>query len=210
MASQYDIQSYQPLTNRQKKLLDNLLSGTSVKDMDVSRSPLYKGGLGYLQNLLSGDPEAFEDFEAPYMQQYQQEILPQIAERFAGMGAQSSSAFNQSLSRSAQDLSTQLASLRSGLQMQSLPLALQYSMAPGESAYRRAALGLGTKGREFMGVPQQPSFGSSLGGSLAKGLGYGIGSMFGGPVGGGLGGMLGGLFGGGGGGGSSKYEQIFF
>jgi len=80
-------------------------------------------GLEYLQQILSGDPEAFAAFEAPIKQQFEQEVIPGISERFAGMGtggAQDSSAFQQTLGRAGKELSTQLGALRAGLKNQAL------------------------------------------------------------------------------------------
>src|SRR6516165_1895689 len=46
----------------------------------------------YNANLLGPNREqAFQQFSEPYLQQFQEQMLPQIAERFAGMGALSSS-----------------------------------------------------------------------------------------------------------------------
>ena len=52
------------------------------------------------------------------MQQFQEQILPQIAERFAGAGALSSSGFGQSVGGAASGLQAQLAQLFSQLQGQ--------------------------------------------------------------------------------------------
>jgi hypothetical protein len=69
------------------------------------------------KNLLNG-PDAFNNFAAPYLQQFQEQILPQIAERFAGGGALSSSGFGQALSSGASSLQANLAQLFSELQGQ--------------------------------------------------------------------------------------------
>ena len=78
------------------------------------------GGLNaanqYDQSLLSGN--GFEQFSAPYLQQFQEQIMPQIAERFAGGGALSSSGFGQALGGAATGLQSQLAQLFSQLQGQ--------------------------------------------------------------------------------------------
>lgn len=69
----------------------------------------------YLQQLLSGDPSASEAFAAPYMRQFNEQIVPGIAERFAGAGALSSSGFQQALGQAGAGLAENLASLREGL-----------------------------------------------------------------------------------------------
>lgn len=111
----------------------NTLQGLS-QGGGLNQNPLYQQGNSFLMNLLSGDPEAFKSFEAPFMQQFEQQTLPTIAERFAGMGtgagASSSSGLFNSLAQAGKSLSTDLAGLRSGLQMQALPQSLQYSQQP--------------------------------------------------------------------------------
>jgi hypothetical protein len=72
----------------------------------------------YDQNLLGNGPEAFNQFAQPYNQQFEQKILPGIAERFAGAGALSSSGFGQALGGAASDFQSQLAQLFSQLQGQ--------------------------------------------------------------------------------------------
>jgi hypothetical protein len=74
----------------------------------------------YDQGLLGQGPEAFNNFSAPYLQEFEQQILPQIAERFAGMGALSSSGFGQALGGSASNLQAKLAQLFSELQAQAV------------------------------------------------------------------------------------------
>ncbi len=72
----------------------------------------------YDQGLLQQGPDAFNQFSAPYMQQFEEQILPQIAERFAGQGALSSSGFGQSLGGAASGFQANLAQLFSQLQAQ--------------------------------------------------------------------------------------------
>jgi hypothetical protein len=70
----------------------------------------------YDQSLLSG--QGYDQFSSPYLQQFQEQVLPQIAERFAGQGALSSSGFGQTLGGAASGLQSQLAQLFSQLQGQ--------------------------------------------------------------------------------------------
>jgi len=86
------------------------------------------GGLNqanqYDQGLLGGGPGqggqqgAYEQFSNPYIQQFNEQVLPGIAERFAGNGALSSSGFGQALGGAASGLQSQLAQLFSQLQGQ--------------------------------------------------------------------------------------------
>jgi hypothetical protein len=100
----------------------------------LDRNRGYRKGSNFLSELLSGGDQAFQNFEAPYMQNYEENILPDIANRFAGMGTGnsglSSSGFQQTLAQSGRGLQRDLAQMRSGLQMQALPQALQYAQQP--------------------------------------------------------------------------------
>lgn len=136
----------------------------------ITNDPLYQSGSNFLQQLLGGGPNAFADFEAPYLQQFNQQIVPGIAERFAGVGAGSSSGLNQALSSAASGLQNQLAGLHGQLKMQALPQALQYAQQP----YSNLATGMGFNPYEFM---EQPG-GAGLLHHLAQGLGQGVGGGF--------------------------------
>ncbi len=78
--------------------------------------------LDYYKNILSGQGgEDFESFADPFRKQFEQETVPMLAERFAGLGgtgmggALSSSGFGQQLSMAGSNLNSQLAQLFAGL-----------------------------------------------------------------------------------------------
>lgn len=150
------------ISPEQQQLLNQLLSGIG--------GPL-GAGFGNLQQLLSGDPEAFEAFQAPARTAFEQQTVPGIAERFTGAGAQSSSAFGQTLGQAGANLEEQLSAQRAGLQSQAM-----------QQLQGLLGTGLGTK--PFGYETSQPTQGF-LGG-LAPGIGMGIG---GGAM-GGMGGLM--------------------
>ena len=160
------------------------------KGFDIKQEPLYGQGAAYLQNMLSQNPQAYKDFEKPYMEQFNQEIAPGIANRFAGEENLNSSAFNNSMAQASRSLSERLAALRSGLQMQALPQALNFAQAPMQNKMSQTQTLLGSQPFSYFqpGQPaqQQPSAWSNFIGGLAPGAGYGmVQSMFGGGGGGG-------------------------
>lgn len=118
----------------------------------------------YLSQLLSGSPEAMQAFEAPYMRKFQEEIVPGLAERFAGQGALSSSGFQQSLGQAGAGLTENLAALREGLRSQ--------AAGQGMGAIQDL-LGLQTQGL----VPKKKSFLEQLLLGLSGGVGQGIGML---------------------------------
>jgi len=71
----------------------------------------------YWRDLLSNNPEAFAAFEAPEQRKFQEQIIPDLAEQFAGMGSGglSSSGFRNAAVGAGTDLSERLAAMRAGL-----------------------------------------------------------------------------------------------
>lgn len=72
----------------------------------------------YYQNLLQPGNQSYQNFAQPFMNQFNEQTLPQIAERFAGAGALSSSGFGQALGGAASGLQSNLAQLFATLQNQ--------------------------------------------------------------------------------------------
>ena len=141
------------------------------------------GGLNqanqYDQSLLGQGPEALNQFSQPYLQQFQEQILPMIAERFAGGGALSSSGFGQAVGGAGAGLQAKLAELFSQLQ--------------GQAAGRQQGQfqGLSSLGLGYQPFQYQQKQGSA--GAIGPLLG-GIGTAIGGPIGGALGGGIASLF----------------
>lgn len=73
--------------------------------------------------------ESFETFAAPYKREFEEQTIPGISERFAGLGGLSSSGFTQSLGQAGAGLNEKLAALQQGLKSQKfsqlLPFAFQ-------------------------------------------------------------------------------------
>jgi hypothetical protein len=137
----------------------------------IEGNPLYGQGQSYLQNLLSGNPEAFANFERPYMENFEQNVIPSISHSFAssgtGAGGLNSSGYQNSVAQAGRGLQSDLAQLRSGLQTQALPQALAYAQQP----YTNKAAGIDLAGKYSGYRPGTPGFG----GAFAQGAGTGLG-----------------------------------
>ncbi len=154
----------------------------------------------YHQNILQPGQEGFNNFAEPYMQNFQEQVLPGIAERFAGAGALSSSGFGQALGGAASGLQGQLAQLFSQLQQQSAQAQTgQFNQ-------------LSQQGLNYQPFAYQQKQGSA---GIMGPLATGIGTALGGPIGGALAGGISSLFKpqGGQGGGQSPltgmYDSLF-
>ncbi len=77
-----------------------------------------ESAMANLQQYLDPNSQAYKDFEAPYLTEFNEQTLPGIAEQFAGGaggGALSSSAFGQALGGAASQYKSNLAGLKSQL-----------------------------------------------------------------------------------------------
>ena len=96
--------------------------------------PNYQGGSDWLRRLYSNDPELMKQFEQPYMNNFNENIAPSIANRFAGMGTGasglSSSGFQQTLAQAGRGLQGDLANMRANMQSGNLNQNLQYAQQP--------------------------------------------------------------------------------
>lgn len=134
------------------------------------------GFLDYFSNLLGGEGGQgdFESFAEPYRQQFQNETIPMLAERFAGAGggmggALSSSGFGQSLSSAGSNFNAQLAQLYAGLRQN----------AAGQMA-GLAGTALGAQPYAFSQTQGSPGLLSTGLGAFMGGAGKALGARFGG------------------------------
>jgi hypothetical protein len=131
------------------------------------------GAYGQSQDWLSGlyGPNAFKNFSQPYNQQFEQQVLPGIAERFAGFGANSgalsSSGFGQALAGGASDFQSKLAQLFSQLQMQA-------SGQIGQQFNQLANTGLNYQPFAYYERPGMQSMGMQFMNALAGAAGGGM------------------------------------
>jgi hypothetical protein len=174
MGTKGKFEQFQTLTPQQKQLFSQLIGGLGGQTGQ---------GMDLLSMLMGGDQQFLEQMQAPALRQFNEQIIPGIAERFtgAGAGAQGSSAFTQALGGAGADLTERLAGQRAGMGMQAQQSGLQGLL-------------------HMLGLAQQPQFGTAyqpgqqgaLGG-LFGGLGQGLGMMGGGAL-GGIGSLFGSLF----------------
>lgn len=138
--------------------------------MDVLSGQESSGAFGdvasYYRDLLDPSSQAYERFAAPELRRFQEELVPDLAERFANMGsggALSGSGFRNALTREASSLSERLAAMRAGLQQQG---------AAGLSGLASTGLGMST----FQPVLSRGSEGlfGKLGTGIAGGIGQGL------------------------------------
>jgi len=117
---------------QQQNFMQQGLSGLNPGQGDITQNQTFQGGNQWLQDLFS-DPNFFKNFEAPLLRQFDEEILPNTANRFAGMGSggsTGSTAFRNQIAREGTNLHEKIAALRGGLQQTGVNQSLQYSQQP--------------------------------------------------------------------------------
>lgn len=173
------------------KSIGNFFTGTPEKRKNVSilrpeQEGLYEqlvgagkgmgagGAFGssadYYRGLLGDDSADYQAFSAPMMRQYSQDIVPGLAEQFAGMGAGglSSSGFRNAQVQGATDLSERLAAIRANLRQ-----------SGAQGLANIGQLGLGQYSQNMMTQAGSPG----LLGALAPAVGTAIGAYYGGAPG---------------------------
>lgn len=104
-------------------LLQMLQGMSGGGGMDINQNPMYQQGNEYLMSMFN-DPEFFKNIEAPMQRQFEENTVPDLANRFASMGsggALGSTGFRNQMAREGSNLHTNMAAQRSQMQMQALP-----------------------------------------------------------------------------------------
>lgn len=104
------------LSENQNPLLQQLLDALTGNSSGGAFGDLSN----YYKDLFSNDSETFNKLSAPEMRRYYEDIVPGLAEQFAGMGSGglSSSGFRNAALQSGTDLSERLGAIRAGLRGQ--------------------------------------------------------------------------------------------
>lgn len=146
----------------QEPLMDQLQQSA----MGPGAGGAFGNAADYWYNILNDNPELMQQFMAPEMRRFNEQIIPGLSEQFAGMGAGglSSSGFRNSAVNAGTDLQERLGALRAGLKNQ----AAQGLFGVGQQ-------GLGNYSQDIMTQPGT----QGLLPSLAEGAGNAL-TQFGG------------------------------
>lgn len=160
------------LSPEQSQFLKSLYGG------GFDSNPLQQQSQNTLSQLMGNSVPNQKTFEKPYMTQFHEQVVPGIAERFAGVGGLSSSGFQQSLGQAGKGLSETLASLREQMlgqqkdrQANAATSAYQMSQGPLQARLQ----GLGAQPFAPVFHPGTPGLLGSILPGLAGGLGTGLG-----------------------------------
>lgn len=166
------------LLREEQEPLFNQLMGAG---MDRGAGGAFGTSADFYRDILSNDPQMLQELYAPEFRRFNQDIIPGLAEQFAGMGsgALSSSGFRNSATQAGTDLAERLAQMR---------MNLRQNAASGLTNIGQ--IGLGNYSQNMVTQPGSQGF---LG-AMAPAIGTAVGSAFGDPIGGALGNMAGNMF----------------
>lgn len=155
----------------------------TLKQVEQMQGPggNYNQAQNYQSNLLSGSPEAFNRFAAPHRTEFEEQTIPRLSERFAGLGGPLggpglSSGFGQAIGGASTQFQSNLAGLYAQLQNQAAQQAtgqyntlLGYGLTPTfQSAYQQGQPGFGPTALAGFAQGAGTAFGQSYGNSLSN------------------------------------------
>lgn len=92
--------------------LKQVMSDSRTDYQQARSSPLRGMREGYLTNLFSDRPEDVAAYNQPYMRTFQEEILPQVSERYGAYGGFRSTGYQNSMNQSSEGFADKLAGMR--------------------------------------------------------------------------------------------------
>lgn len=147
---------------------------------DITQNQGYQQGQDWLSSLFN-DPEFFKSFEAPLQRQFQEQTVPDLLNRFAGMGsggALGSTGLRNQLSREGGNLSSNIAALRGNMQQQGANQQLGYAQQPFSNLMSMYQNALGTPTNNIYRPATAGPLGE-IGGAFLGGLSGGFGQAAG-------------------------------
>lgn len=136
-------------------MMDQILQSLKGGAPNIQNNQNYQQGQEWLSSLFN-DPEFFKNMEAPLQRQFQEQTVPELANRFAGMGAGAtgSTAFRNQLGREGSNLHSNIAAMRTGMQQQGVNQSLQYAQQPFQNYMQQLMAAL----QPTQNVYQPPSY----------------------------------------------------
>lgn len=116
----------------QLSAIDDVLRQIKGGAPNISQNQNFQTGQDFLQSMFN-DPSFFNKFEQPLRRDFEENVVPSLANRFAAQGSGGSlgsTGFRNQLAREGSNLETNLAALRGQMQSNAIPQLLGYSQQP--------------------------------------------------------------------------------
>ncbi len=157
------------LSKEQQPLLQQLIAAIQGQGAGGA----YGSAADYYRDLLSPDSQTAQAMFAPEMRNFNEEIIPGLAEQFAGMGSGglSSSGFRNAGVAAGTDLQERLANIRAQLKQQGaqglMNIGNQGLQQYGQNTYQPGTQGFLSSAAGGLGS----AFGGAFGGQIGQGIG---------------------------------------
>lgn len=154
--------SYSP---GQQKLLGKATNTAMNMDYpDINNNPQYQQQNDWLMSMFN-DPDFFKNFEAPIYRDFEENTMPSLTNRFAGMGSgggHQSSAFRNQVAREGTNLHEKLAGMRGNMQQNAIPQLQNSAQMPNNQYMNLLNSTLGNREND-MYQPANNSMGNMAG-----------------------------------------------
>ena len=163
--SKSKVKQHSLLSDTQRPLQSQL----EASAMKQGAGGVYGDVADYYRGNLSNDPTDFNAMAAPEMRRFNEQIVPDIAEQYAGMGsgALSSSGFQNAAVNAGADLSERLGAIRANLRQNSAQGLQQI----GSQALNPTVENVMHQGQPGMGQPLMQGVGNAIGSAITGGFG---------------------------------------
>jgi len=135
---------------------------------NITQNQNYQSGQNWLMDMFN-DPAFFDRFEAPMQRQFEEQTIPDLANRFASQGSGGSlgsTGFRNQLGREGSNLQTNMAALRGGMQQQGVNQQMQYAQQPSQNYMNLLGIGAQPTMNQYQ-PPSQGFFGGMLPGMVS-------------------------------------------
>lgn len=133
-----------------------------TKQFAQGTSGALPGAFKYLQDLFSNNPEMMQQMAAPHLRNFREQTIPELSTLFAGLGAGSSSGFQQALGQAGAGLEENLASLFQNQKMQGLNALQGFGTIGQQSPFQSVFMQKGPSGMQNFGNALAPQLGEGL------------------------------------------------
>ena len=164
------LKTFETLTKGQRSKLQDYIKAIHPGAFNVSKDKGFREAGHYYQYLMDPNSKLNQKMQAPYLRQYEEEIVPHVAEGFAGADAMDSGAFNLAMSKEASGLQERLAGLTEQNQLMGAQGAMEYGQVQPQLWQGLMNTGMRTSGFDYAMIPGKESMTNSVLNNLGKSL----------------------------------------
>jgi hypothetical protein len=163
------LKTFETLTKGQRSKLKDYIQAIHPGAFNVSKDKGFREAGHYYQDLMDPESKLNQKMQAPYLRQFEEEIVPKVSEGFAGADAMDSGAFNLAMSKEAGGLEERLAGLTEQNQLQGAQGAMEYGQIQPNLWQGLMNTGMRTSGFDYAYLPGKSGMLNPILSALGKG-----------------------------------------